>query len=129
MVWESHLDPCGGGGAAQPLEEDVDASCKTEGGSTVGEPPARNLYSRDILAERLENVNIGSSSSDKENVDRVEKENVQKKSEEEVGSAAVLRELKEMSKKLDTVTNTVILMEKRISLVEEQVRILSRSKQ
>ena len=127
MVWESHLDPCGGGGAAPPLEEDVDASCQTEG-STCGEPPARNLYSRDILAERLENVNIGSS-SEKENVNRVEKENVQEKSDDEVGSAAVLRELKEMSKKLDTVTNTVILMEKRISLVEEQVRILSRSKQ
>merc|ERR1711874_188901 len=76
----------------------------------------------DILAERLENVNI----SDKENVRDTHRNDPP--SSDGAGNAAVIRELKEMSKKLDTITNTVILMEKRISLVEDQVKILSQSR-
>ena len=41
---------------------------------------------------------------------------------------AVVAQLKEMNKKMDTITQTVLFMEKRLSLVEEQMKLLSDSR-
>ena len=52
--------------------------------------------------------------SEKEN-----KENVNNNDE-------VVKQLASVNKKLDTLTKTVLLMEKRLTLVEDQIRILSK---
>ena len=52
-----------------------------------------------------------------------EKEN--RRPEEQEGLAKVVRQLEGMNSKLSTLTQTVLLMEKRLGLVEEQVRLLS----
>ena len=47
------------------------------------------------------------------------KENAHEKNE-------VVKQLEGVNKKLDTLTRTVLLMEKRLTLVEDQIRILSK---
>ena len=55
-----------------------------------------------------------------------EKENRGPSQVEEKGLEKVVAQLAAMNSKLNTLTQTVLLVEKRIGLVEEQVRILSR---
>ena len=66
------------------------------------ETPVKNLTK--VLSE------IGSTEN---------KENAPEKNE-------VVKQLEGVNKKLDTLTRTVLLMEKRLTLVEDQIRILSK---
>merc|ERR1712181_70865 len=75
---------------------------------------AQEFRSRDALDSR-------------ENKNEDEKENRGPQIEENSkGLEKVLSQLASMNSKLNTLTQTVLLVEKRIGLVEEQVRLLSR---
>ena len=50
------------------------------------------------------------------------------KADQATMTEAVVAQLKEMNKKMDTITQTVLFMEKRLSLVEEQMKLLSDSR-
>ena len=59
--------------------------------------------------------------------EEAEKENRPQQAQvEEKGLEKVVAQLAAMNSKLNTLTQTVLLVEKRIGLVEEQVRLLSR---
>ena len=60
------------------------------------------------------------------NRSEAEKENRGPPQVEEKGLEKVVGQLAAMNSKLNTLTQTVLLVEKRIGLVEEQVRLLSR---
>ena len=68
-----------------------------------------------VLETPCKNIaKVISAMSDNEN-----KENENKNDE-------VVKQLVSVNKKLDTLTKTVLLMEKRLTLVEDQIRILSK---
>ena len=91
------------------LESQVD-----ESGNPV---PLRNL-AQEFRSREGENSSRGNSEGDKENrgLPQVEEKGLEK----------VVAQLAAMNSKLNTLTQTVLLVEKRIGLVEEQVRLLSR---
>ena len=89
---------------------------------SLGESPApsRNLAQEFRRAQEKENRRPEEAQEVRRGQ---EKEN--RRPEEQEGLAKVVRQLEGMNSKLATLTQTVLLMEKRLGLVEEQVRLLS----
>ncbi len=78
--------------------------------SSASESAEKNLPTRPTtpgLTERVENLPAVRPSDDK--------------------SADIVRHLSEVSRKLDTLTQTVLYMEKRLCLVEEQIKLVTNS--
>ena len=80
-----------------------------------------NLLGSPELSKQSSRIPMRNLDDDLRQLEIVDKEN--KKGQED--NKETLQQLKSINKNLDTLTKTVLLMERRLSLVEDQIKLMS----
>lgn len=112
-----------------PLQESADRRSPSlkETDGRGKEKEGRGKEKETVLCESLSSINLDnrpksagklSESAGKENFGKID----------DSFGRDIVRQLGEISNQMETLTQTVIFMEKRLSLVEDQVKLLSESK-
>lgn len=106
--------PSPGAGRVPPSTSDIALQLPAALSSLEPAPAPITLTSPRSHGARTQNLYVDTPFKGKENVGG--------------GGTETLEELRKINKTLGTLTNTVLLMEKRLSLVEEQIKLTKQSK-